>query len=66
MQHMRTTINIRDELLDEAQARVHAKTKTELVERALEALIRQTAYDRLIEAGGSMPKLRVPSRRRAS
>ena len=63
---MRTTLDIDDALLAEAQARVNAKTKTALVEMALRALIRLSAAERLIDAGGSMPELELPTRRRPS
>ena len=61
---MRTTLNIDDELLAEAQRRVQAPSKTALIELALEALIRESAIDRLIAAGGSMPDLALPDRRK--
>ena len=61
---MRTTLDIDEKLLTEAQSRVHAPSKTALVEMALEALLRQSAEEHLAGAGGSMPKLRVHNRRR--
>ncbi len=61
---MRTTINIDDELLAEAERRVGARTKTALIELALQALIRECAHERLIRAGGTMPDLRLTERRR--
>ena len=61
---MRTTLDIDDDLLRDAQERVQAPTKTALVELALRALIRQAAAERLAEAGGSLPDLEVPARRR--
>jgi Arc/MetJ family transcription regulator len=61
---MRTTLDINDDLLREAQARVAAPTKTALIELALEALIRQAAQESLAAAGGTMPDLEDPRRRR--
>ena len=63
---MRTTLNIDDALLAEAARRVRAPTKTALIEEALRALIRESARQRLIEAGGTMPSIEVPARRRTS
>lgn len=60
---MRTTLNIDQELMEKAQARVHAPSKTALIEMALRALLRQEAEKRLIEAGGSMPGFKTPVRR---
>jgi Arc/MetJ family transcription regulator len=61
---MRTTLDL-DELLKEASRRVHAPSKTALVELALQAPIRESARARLVEAGGTMPDLDVPERRKA-
>jgi Arc/MetJ family transcription regulator len=62
---MRTTLDLDDDLLKEAARRVHAPSKTALVELALQALIRESARARLAEAGGTMPDLEVPARRKA-
>ncbi len=61
---MRTTLNIDDALLAEAARRVDLPTRTALIEEALRALIRESARQRLIDAGGTMPALEVPARRR--
>jgi Arc/MetJ family transcription regulator len=61
---MRTTIDIDDHLLAQAQLQVSAMSKTALVEMALHALIRERAHDRLIAAGGSLPMLKSLPRRR--
>lgn len=63
---MRTTLDINDALLREAQARAPARTKTALIELALQALIRESAYQRLADAAGSMPRLSIARRRRTS
>ncbi len=61
---MRTTLDLDDGLLKEAARRVHAPSKTALVELALRALIRESARSRLAESGGTMPDLEVPARRK--
>lgn len=61
---MRTTINIDDRLLAEAQRYTGEKEKTKLVHMGLESLIRSHAAKRLIALGGTMPDLIVPRRRR--
>jgi Arc/MetJ family transcription regulator len=61
---MRTTLDIDDELLREAQSRFPAPTKTALIEEALRALIRESATERLIRAGGTMPELKTTRRRK--
>jgi len=61
---MRITIDIDDALLAEAQRRVPATTKRALVERALEALIRESAHERLAATGGTMPELGTVARQR--
>lgn len=60
-----TTAPPPEELLAEAARRVRAPSKTALVEMALQALIRESARTRLAEAGGTMPDLQVPTRRKA-
>ena len=63
--HMRTTLNIRDDLLAEARRQTGIKRKTDLVHAGLEELARAAAIRRLIEAGGKFPKAKSPPRRRA-
>jgi Arc/MetJ family transcription regulator len=63
---MRTTLDLDDGLLREAARRVPAPSKTALLELALQALIRESARARLIEAGGSMPDLEIPPRRKST
>ncbi len=63
---MRTTIRIDDELLARAEALSNASNRTELIELALKALIRQAAQERLRRAGGTLPDLEVPERRRGT
>jgi Arc/MetJ family transcription regulator len=61
---MRTTINIDDKLLSEAQRYTGEKEKTKLVRMGLESLIQEHVGKRLIALGGMMPDLKVPPRRR--
>ncbi len=61
---MRTTIEIDDKLLKEALALTKAKTKKELIQRSLEALIRQQRIERLLGKLGRFP-LHLTSRRLA-
>ena len=61
---MRTTLNIDDDLLAEAQELTGEAEKTALVRLGLRALIEREAAKRLARLGRSMPKLKVPPRRR--
>ena len=61
---MRTTLNIDDDLLERAQREVKAKTKTELIELGLKALIAEGARKRLAALHGTMPDAKAPPRRR--
>jgi Arc/MetJ family transcription regulator len=61
---MRTTINLDDKLLAEAQQYTGEKEKTRLVHMGLESLIQDHVAKRLIALGGTMPDLQVPPRRR--
>jgi len=61
---MRTTLNIDDDLLLEAQKLTGEAEKTTLVRLGLRALIEREAAKRLARLGGTMPKLKVPPRRR--
>jgi len=61
---MRTTIIIKDEVLERAAALAGIKEKTALVHAALEALIEKKARERLAALGGSDPKAKAGRRRR--
>jgi len=61
---MRTTLEIDDDLLAEAQRLTGEKENTALVRRALHALIEREAARRLAGLGASMPRLKVARRRR--
>jgi Arc/MetJ family transcription regulator len=62
---MRTTIILKEDLLDRAAALTGIQRKTDLIHAGLEALIQREAARRLAALGGSSPKLTVPRRRRS-
>jgi Arc/MetJ family transcription regulator len=66
MMHMRTTLNIDDDLLNRAAKLTGIKEKTALVRAGLEALISQESARRLAALGGSEPDLKPTRRRRAT
>jgi Arc/MetJ family transcription regulator len=51
---VRTTLFIKEELLEEAKKISGAKTKKEAVERALEELVRRKKAEKLIELEGKI------------
>jgi Arc/MetJ family transcription regulator len=61
---MRTTLNIEDNLLDQAAKMTGVVEKTALVRLGLEALIARESARRLAALGGTEKKLQVPPRRR--
>jgi Arc/MetJ family transcription regulator len=61
---MRTTLRIDDNLLREAFRETGARTKSEVVERGLRALVEQAARRRLAALRGKVPGVRGPRRRR--
>ena len=65
--HMRTTLIIDDELLEQAREYTGIQEKTALVRAGLKALIAGEAAKRLAALGGSEPNLRdIPRRRPAN
>ena len=62
--HMRTTLNIDDELLEEARRLTGIDEKTALVRAGLEALIARESARRLAALGGTQGALRSIRRRR--
>ncbi len=66
LMHMRTTLNIEDDLLNRAARLTGVKEKTALVRLGLEALIARESARRLAALGGSEKKLKPASRRRTS
>lgn len=62
--HMRTTLNIDDQLIERAARLTGVQEKTQLVRLGLEALISREAAKRLARLGGSEPHLKTIRRRR--
>lgn len=62
--HMRTTLNIDDDLIEEARRLTGMREKTALVREGLEALIARESARRLKELGGTDKMARVARRRR--
>lgn len=62
--HMRTTLNIDNELLVRAEALTGIQEKTTLVRLGLQALIAQESAKRLAALGGTQKDLKVARRRR--
>ncbi len=63
---MRTTLNIDDQLLDEAQRITGVSEKASLVREGLRALIERESARRLARLGGSEPQLEAIPRRRSA
>ena len=63
---MRTTINLDDELITEAQRITGMKERTALIHEGLRALIERESARRLARLGGSEPRLQPVPRRRAA
>lgn len=61
---MRTTVNIDDDLLDEARRMTGVSEKTALVREALRALIERESARRLARLGGSERQLQTVPRKR--
>ena len=61
---MRTTLNIKDELLKKASELTGIKEKTSLVKLGLEALIARESSKKLAKLGGTEKGLRKIPRRR--
>jgi len=62
--HMRTTLNLDDQLLQQAQLLTGIREKTALVRAGLEALIARESARRLSALGGSQKDLEAIPRRR--
>lgn len=63
---MRTTLNIDDQLYEEAVRLTGVKEKTALLRESLKALIQRESARRLSQLGGSEPKLNNIPRHRHS
>jgi hypothetical protein len=61
---MRTTLNIEDQLIENASELTGIKEKTTLVRLGLEALIARESAKRLAELGGTEKQLKAIPRRR--
>ena len=62
---MRTTLILKDELVEHAMELTKIREKTALVHAGLEALIAKFARQRLIALGGSDKSAKASNRRRA-
>jgi Arc/MetJ family transcription regulator len=62
--HLRTTLNINDDLLEQAARLSGIKGKTAVVHAGLEALLARESAKRLAALGGGEPRLRKIRRRR--
>lgn len=62
---MRTTINLDDQLVTEAQRITGMKERTTLIHEGLKALIERESARRLARLGGSEPRLQRVRRRRS-
>lgn len=62
---MRTTVNLDEALIDEAQRLTGIAERTTLIHEGLRALIERESARRLARLGGSEKSLRPPPRRRA-
>ena len=63
--HMRTTINIDDQILEKASLLTGIKEETSLVRLGLEALIARESSKRLAKLGGTEKELHSIPRRRS-
>jgi Arc/MetJ family transcription regulator len=61
---MKTTMNLKDDLVKQAMEATGVKEKTALVHLGLQELIRKAAYDRLIALGGSDTHAKAAPRRK--
>jgi Arc/MetJ family transcription regulator len=61
---MRTTMNLDEELIDEARRLTGLRERTAVVHEGLRALIERESARRLARLGGSEPGLEAPLRRR--
>lgn len=62
---MRTTVNLDDDLLSEAERVSGIKERAALVNAGIRALIERESARRLARLGGSQPQLEPTSRRRS-
>lgn len=62
---MRTTVNIDDDLLEDAKWLTGIESKTALMREALRALVERESARRLAKLGGTQPQLEAVPRRRS-
>ena len=65
MVYMRTTLDLKEELVEQARQMTGIREKTALVHAGLASLIERAAARRLASLGGTMPGLKSIRRRRA-
>jgi len=63
---MRTTVNLDDDLIEQAQRVTGTQERTALIHEGLRALIARESARRLARLGGSDPRAKAPRRRRSS
>ena len=63
---VRTTVNLDDDLLEDARKLTGIDERTALLDEALRALIARESARRLARLGGSEPRLRPVPRRRSA
>jgi len=63
--HMRSTLNLDDELIEKARELTGIEEKTALIRAGLEALIARETARRLAALGGSQPNFEAGRRKRA-
>jgi Arc/MetJ family transcription regulator len=66
LMHMRTTLNLDDELIRTAREFTGIQEKTALIHRALRDLVASEAGKRLVALGGTMPDFQAGRRRRTA
>ena len=62
---MRTTINLDDDLIEEAMRMTGVRERTALIHEGLKALVTRESARRLARLGGTEPQLRPIPRRRS-
>ncbi len=61
---MRTTVNLDEELVEQAQKITGLQERTAVIHEGLRALIARESAKRLARLGGSDPRAKAPRRRR--
>ena len=63
--HMRTTLNLDEQLIEKAGRLTGLRAKTEVIHEGLRALITRESARRLAALGGTMKSAKAPPRRRS-